>query len=100
MWRPLRPLRLRRRRAGLFGLGPVTLEAIDMVLGVRDRGLLIGPGEADLQRRKRMAADDDGPLIRAPDPGVPQAAAGLEGFDVIAVIKACHWTTPCVVRRR
>src|SRR6266478_3151754 len=91
MWRPLR---LRRRYAGLFGLAPLVLETVDMALGVRDRCIRIGPGEADLQRRKRKAADDDGPLIRAPDPGVPQAATGLEGFDVIAVVEAYHCTIP------
>src|SRR5258705_10174973 len=67
------------------------LEAIDMILGMRDRFGGIGPCEADLQRGKRQAVDDDRFLIGPLDPGVPQAASGLEGFDVKAVVIAGHF---------
>src|SRR5258707_15005329 len=67
------------------------LEAIDMVLGMCDRFGGIGPREADFERGKRQAIDDDRFLIGPLDPGVPQAVSGLEGFDVKAVVIAGHF---------
>src|SRR6476620_8730981 len=67
------------------------LEAIDMMLGMRERFGGIGPCEADLERGKWQAVDDDRFLIGPLDPGVPQAASGLEGFDVKALVIAGHF---------
>lgn len=83
---------LRCRGADLFGPAPAMPEAIDVVLGVRDRRVLVGPGEADFEREKGLATDDQRLAVDAPDPRVPQPAPGLEGLDVVAVIKACHRT--------
>src|SRR4051794_3639362 len=75
---------------GIAGSEIARLEAIDMVLGVRDRIGGVGPGEADFEGGKRQAADDDRFLIRPPDSGVPQACSGLEGFNAKAVVIAGH----------
>src|SRR5260221_10411720 len=63
--------RLGRRSVDILGFGPSMLEAIDLALGVCDRRIRIGPGEADFQRLKRIAADDDRFSVRAADPRVP-----------------------------
>src|SRR5215467_9989359 len=81
-------------RAHLLRSAPAMPEAIDVALGVGNRRILIGPGEADFQRGEWMAADHDRLLVRAPDPGVPQPASGLERLDVVAIIKACHEKAP------
>src|SRR5436190_11462428 len=75
---------------GMAGPEIARLEAINMVLGMRDRFGGIRPGEADLERGKRQAVDDDRFQIGPPDPGVPQACSGLEGFNAKAVVIAGH----------
>src|SRR4051794_19579392 len=67
------------------------LEAIDMVLGVRDRVGRIGPCESDFECGKRQTVDDDRLLIGPLDPGMPQARSGLKGFDLKAVVIAGHF---------
>src|SRR5215207_2334240 len=66
------------------------LEAIDVVLGMRDRLFGIGPGEPDFERCKRQAVDDNRFLVGAPDPRVPKTLAGLKGFDVKSVVEGGH----------
>src|SRR5437899_1211882 len=73
-------------------------EAIDMVLGIGDRRVGIGPGEADLHGRKQHAIDGNRAEIGTPDTGVPQPLASLEGFDVKAVVEGRHFVSPkCLV---
>src|ERR1700759_1084497 len=72
------PLLLRHHRT--------TVEEIDAGLGVRDRGLRVGPGEADLELGKRNAVDDDGLGVLAPDSGVPKPLAEFKSVDLKAVI--------------
>jgi hypothetical protein len=60
------------------------VEVVDLSLGIRDRGVGVRPGEADLKRRKQHAVDGDGRLIEAPDSGVPQILSSLEGLDLKA----------------
>src|SRR6516225_8760443 len=54
----------------VVGLGPAVLEAVDMVLGVSDRGVGIRPGKTDFERGEGIAVDDQRFLVRAPDPGM------------------------------
>src|SRR6266705_2217540 len=70
------------------------LAAIDVGFCVRDRVFRSGPGEADFERCKRQAVDDDRFLVGALDPGVPKTLSGLERFDVKAVISAGHSRAP------
>jgi hypothetical protein len=70
------------RRLGLQHL----VEPVDVSHRVHDRGLAIGPCEADFKRRKRFAVDDDWLQIRAPDSGVPQILARLKGLNRETVI--------------
>jgi hypothetical protein len=63
---------------------------VDLSLRIRNRGIATGPREANFERGKQNAIDDDRLLIRAPDPGVPQTLSGLEGFNLKAVIVHCR----------
>jgi hypothetical protein len=81
-----RPFRWRLNRRVSF-----ELESVDLDFRIRDGGIGIGPCEADFERRKRHAVDDDRRQIRPPDPGVPQTPSGLEGFNSKAVIVALHF---------
>jgi hypothetical protein len=74
---------LPERRASL-------VEVVDLSLRIRNRRIGTGPREADFERGKQDAIDDDRLLIRPPDPGVPQTLSGLEGLDLKAVIVHCH----------
>jgi hypothetical protein len=69
-------------------------DVVDLRLRIRDRGVGIGPCEADFKRRKQDTIDDDWLQIRAPDPGVPQTFSSLERFNPKAVI--IHCTTPVI----
>src|ERR1700761_8874225 len=70
-------------RCGVLGS---LFEIVDPGLGVRDRGIALGPGETDLEFGKRDAIDDDRLQIRPPDPGVPEASSRLERLDLKAVV--------------
>src|ERR1700753_2858410 len=63
-----------------------------MADGVGDRGVRgrAGGGDAEFQRVEQFAVDHDRRRIGAPDPGVPEVASGLEGFDVKTVVMARH----------
>jgi hypothetical protein len=81
-----RPFRLRylpERRVSL-------VEVVDLSLRIGNRRIGTGPREADFERGKQNAIDDDGLLIRPPDPGMPQTLSGLEGLDLKAVIVHCR----------
>src|ERR1700744_615898 len=82
----------RVRQPGL--LGPAVLEAVDVMLGVGDRGVRIEPGEADFEGGKGITVDDQRAPIGAPDAGMPQSPTGLEGFDSVTFVKACHVAFP------
>jgi hypothetical protein len=79
---------------GWSGRRPAMLEAVDMLLGMRDRRILVEPGKADFEGGKRAAVYDDGQVVRTADPGVPQTPTGLEGLDVVTVVKMCHGAPP------
>src|SRR5262245_23086024 len=64
--------------------------AVDMALGVGDGSFRIVPSKADIEGCKGNAVDDDRLQVRPADPRMPQALAGLEGFDVKTVVKAGH----------
>src|SRR5271169_1019743 len=70
------------------------VEIVDTGLRVGDRRVRIGPGETHFQFGKRDAVDDDRLIIRAPDPGVPEASSSLESLDLTAVI--VHVASPPV----
>src|SRR5271167_4327359 len=70
------------------------VEIVDTGLRIGDRRVRIGPGKPDFQFGKRDAVDDDGLIIRAPDPGVPKAFSSLERLDLKAVI--VHVASPAV----
>jgi len=77
-----REFRLRRspeRRVSL-------VEVVDLSLRIRDRRIGTRPREADFERGKQNAVDDDRFLIRPPDPGMPQTSSGLEELNLKAVI--------------
>src|SRR5215831_9310424 len=86
--------------ADLFGLGPAIFAAIDMLLGVGDGRVLIGPGEADFDLGKQRAIDEQRFQIGPPDPRVPQSAAGFEGFDVKAIVMECHFVSSLTARSK
>src|SRR5690348_14905230 len=65
-------------------------EAVDMLLGVGDGRLRVGPGKAHLERWKQHAVDRERTEVGAPDARVPQAFARLKGFDVKAVVIVAH----------
>src|SRR3569623_1225828 len=69
-------------------------EAVDMVLGIGNRRVGVGPGEAELHGRKQLAVDGNGAEIGAADAGMPEVLARLERFDVIAVVKGRHRKSP------
>jgi hypothetical protein len=69
-------------------------EMVDMAFRVGNRGVGIGPRNSELKDRKEHAIDHDRRCIGAPDPGVPQIAASLEGFDVKTVIEMDHAEFP------
>ena len=69
-------------------------EAIDVVLGVRNRGVAIRPGEADFHGRKQHAVDGNRAEIGAADTGVLKSLAGFEGFNVKAVVDRRHNVVP------
>ena len=73
---------------------PAMLEAVDVLLGMLDRRVLVVPGEADFEGGERAAIDNYRKLVRAADPGVPKSASGLEGLDVVTVVKMCHGPFP------
>jgi hypothetical protein len=80
-----RKFRLRRspeRRVSL-------VEVVDLSLRIRYSRIGTGPREADFERGKQNAIDDDRLLIRPPDPGMPQTLSGLEGLNLKAVIVHC-----------
>src|SRR5579859_4675871 len=81
----------------VFRLGPAMPVAIDVLLGVRDRGIRIGPGKADFERGERIAVDDQRLLVGAPDAGMPEAPPGFERLDVITLVEARHVWQPFVV---
>jgi hypothetical protein len=95
-------------RAPTIGLGSRALavpggqassvEMIDLSLRIGHRSIGIGPGEADFQRGKPNAVDDDGLLIRPPDPGVPQVFSGLKTLN--RKVSVFHRVTPGVFRSR
>jgi hypothetical protein len=68
------------------------VEVVDLSLRICNRRIGTGPREADFERGKQNAIDDDRLLIRPPDPGVPQTLSGLEGLNLKAVI--VHVVTP------
>ena len=69
-----------------------------MADGMRDRGIRIGEGDPEFQRGEQLAVDHDRRRIGAPDPGMPEVASGLEGFDVKTVMMACHGGPPRLMR--
>ena len=62
------------------------VEIVDAGLGIRDRGIALGPGETNFELRKRHAIDDDRLLVLTSDPGVPEASSSLESLDLKAVV--------------
>src|SRR6185437_4595440 len=74
------------------------LEAVDVMLGVRDGGVRVVPGEADFECGEGVAVDDEGALVGAADAGVPEAAAGFERLDVVTLVKAGHGRFPGLFR--
>jgi hypothetical protein len=81
--RKFRLRHLTERRASL-------VEVVDLSPRIRNRRIGTGPREADFERGKQNAIDDDRFLIRAPDPGMPQTLSGLEGLNLKAVIVHCR----------
>jgi hypothetical protein len=69
-----------------FGVHGALVEIVDAGLGIRDRGIALGPGETNFELRKRHTIDDDRLLVLAPDPGVPEASSSLESLDLKAVV--------------
>src|ERR1700761_5947790 len=47
-----------------FGVHGSLVEVVDAGLGIRDRGIALGPGETNFKLRKRHAIDDDRLLVR------------------------------------
>src|ERR1700732_2655726 len=60
-----------------FGVHGALVEIVDAGLGIRDRGIVMGPCKTDLEFGKRDAIDDDRLLVRTPDSGVPEASSSL-----------------------
>jgi hypothetical protein len=83
--------RLRHLSGGCVSL---ELEAVDLGFRIGDRSIGIGPCEADFERGKQNAVDDDRRQIRPRDPGMPQAFSSLERLNSKAVIFALHFPTP------
>src|SRR3569833_1559412 len=75
-------------------------KAVDVMLGVGDRGVGIGPGEADFHGRKQHAVDGNRAEIGTPDTGVPKPLASFEGFDVKAVVEGRHCSPQNVLFER
>jgi hypothetical protein len=69
-----------------FGVHGSLVEIVDAGLGIRDRGIALGPGEPNFELRKRHPIDDDRLLVRTSDPGVPEASSSLESLDLKAVV--------------
>ena len=63
---------------GFLRPGPAMLEAVDVVLGVRDGGVGVAPGETDFKGGEGVAADHQRAVVGAADAGVPQIASGFE----------------------
>src|SRR4051795_1100129 len=70
------------------------VEAVDLTLGVCDRGLRAGPGETDFHRGKWDVVDDDRLEVRTLDPSVPQAPSCFEKFDPEAIVLVGHCLPP------
>jgi hypothetical protein len=69
-----------------------SVEMIDLNLRIGHRSIGIGPGEADFQRGKPNAVDDEGLLVRPPDPGVPQVFSRFKTFNRKVIV--IHRVTP------
>jgi hypothetical protein len=80
--------KFRLRRSPDSRVSPV--EVVDLSPRIRNRRIGTGPREADFERGKQNAIDDDRFLIRAPDPGMPQTLSGFEGLNLKAVIVHCR----------
>src|ERR1700744_4105837 len=69
-------------------------EMVDMAHRITDRRIGIGPGETQFEYGKGNAVDHNRLQIGTPDSRMPQVLSNLEGFDVKAIIKAGHESSP------
>ena len=81
-------------RRAIWSPPHIAAEMVDMAFRVGNRGVGIGPRNAEFKDRKNHAIDHDRRGIGAPDPGVPQIAASLEGIDVKTVVEMDHAEFP------
>src|ERR1700743_283731 len=81
---------LRRRRSRNVALA----EMVDMAHRISDRRIGIGPGETQFEYGKGNAVDHDRLEGGTPDSRGPQVPSNFEGFDVKAIIKAGHESSP------